>query len=148
MGQRGQCVGRVNSQAATRLTLPLCMAPVFFRAVKRWGGEGGGALQAATRRTVKFCRAVFIFAVSWSFGTMASPRGRSRFSAWFMQRMQQAGVSTFGLPDSVPLPSTDGAGNCDVSLWQFRVAHESLDLRLVTIWHLLANTSLPACLRE
>jgi hypothetical protein len=77
----------------------------------------------ALRRTVRFCRAAFVFALAWSFGALVSPGSRRKFTVWLRDKMKGA--------DAVPELPAAGPSE-ELTLWDFVIGEENMELRPVT----------------
>ena len=76
----------------------------------------------ATRRTVAFVRAVFVFAIPWSFGAVLQLESRDKFDAWFRHRVEDKQLLRFPI-------DTEDEGNIP-KVWEFFVSFHTMSLNI------------------
>ena len=76
---------------------------------------------SALRRigTLKFCKAVFVFALVWSFGALVSLNKRRTFTEWFTDRM--SGCFFEG-----------NRSAAELTLWDYVINEENMELRVIS----------------
>ena len=77
--------------------------------------------EVAMRRTTSFVRAVFVFAVAWSYGALLHEDCKERFDAWFRQRIEHAKLLKF--------PVLESEDNYTPGLWELHVSFHYMSLR-------------------
>lgn len=74
----------------------------------------------ATRRTVVFARATFVFAIAWSWGAALDEASKKRFDPWLQERMRKAKIASFVQPNR---------GEVVTPLWEYYVSFKTMNLR-------------------